>query len=132
MPQRRQREAERQRVAAERKAARESGVMMQVSGGKAGAAGAPPEGVAAPATAIAAEASSRLALDPERDPNSQQRKADFLAGKDGGGDSNPHALAPAPSPWTLSAGSVIAASLITGLNSDLPGLVTGAGDRERL
>lgn len=31
---------------------------------------------------------------------------------------------PAPSPYLLSAGSVIAASLITGLNSDLPGLVT--------
>ncbi|WP_374597841.1 TrbI/VirB10 family protein [Sphingosinicella sp.] len=30
----------------------------------------------------------------------------------------------APSPYLLSAGSVIAASLITGLNSDLPGLVT--------
>lgn len=29
----------------------------------------------------------------------------------------------APSPWTLSAGTVIAASLVTGLNSDLPGLV---------
>ncbi len=28
------------------------------------------------------------------------------------------------SPWTLQAGSVIAASLITGLNSDLPGIVT--------
>jgi type IV secretion system protein VirB10 len=33
-------------------------------------------------------------------------------------------LAPISSPYTLSAGSVIAASLITGLNSDLPGLVT--------
>ncbi|WBX83827.1 TrbI/VirB10 family protein [Sphingosinicella microcystinivorans] len=31
---------------------------------------------------------------------------------------------PTPSPYLLSAGSVIAASLITGLNSDLPGLVT--------
>jgi type IV secretion system protein VirB10 len=30
---------------------------------------------------------------------------------------------PAPSPWTLSAGTVIPASLITGLNSDLPGPV---------
>lgn len=28
------------------------------------------------------------------------------------------------SPWTLQAGSIIAASLVTGLNSDLPGLVT--------
>jgi type IV secretion system protein VirB10 len=37
---------------------------------------------------------------------------------------NPHALDPAISPYTLSAGSVISASLITGLRSDLPGLVT--------
>lgn len=29
----------------------------------------------------------------------------------------------APSPWTLTAGTVIAASLVTGLNSDLPGMV---------
>jgi type IV secretion system protein VirB10 len=41
-----------------------------------------------------------------------------------GDDVNPHRLTAAPSPYTLSAGSVIAASLITGLNSDLPGLVT--------
>ncbi|HEU4959084.1 MAG TPA: TrbI/VirB10 family protein [Sphingomonas sp.] len=33
-------------------------------------------------------------------------------------------LTPLPSPYTLSAGSVISASLITGLRSDLPGLVT--------
>jgi type IV secretion system protein TrbI len=29
----------------------------------------------------------------------------------------------APSPWTLSAGTIIPASLVTGLNSDLPGTV---------
>jgi type IV secretory pathway VirB10-like protein len=34
-----------------------------------------------------------------------------------------HSLRLAPSPWTLSAGTVIPASLITGLNSDLPGIV---------
>ncbi len=33
-----------------------------------------------------------------------------------------HAIRPA-SPWTLAAGTVIAASLVTGLNSDLPGTV---------
>src|SRR3546814_4754228 len=41
-----------------------------------------------------------------------------------GADVNPHRLTAPVSPWTLQAGSVIAASLITGLNSDLPGLVT--------
>src|SRR3546814_10280864 len=66
----------------------------------------------------------KLALDPDRDPNGQQRKADFLAEKREADDINPHTLVAPVSPWTLSAGSVIAASLITGLNSDLPGLVT--------
>lgn len=65
-----------------------------------------------------------MALDPERDPNGQQRKADFLSGKDERGDVNPHALVPPISPYTVMAGSIISASLITGLNSDLPGLVT--------
>ena len=65
-----------------------------------------------------------MALDPERDPNGQQRRADFLAGKDERGDINPHALVPPISPYTVMAGSIISAGLITGLNSDLPGLVT--------
>jgi type IV secretory pathway VirB10-like protein len=117
-------EAERQRVAAERKAARESGIMMQVSGTNRVGVAASPTAPAAPTTAPADAATPRLALDPQRDPNGQQRKADFLAGKYGGGDTNPYPLVSAASPWTLSAGSVIAASLITGLNSDLPGLVT--------
>lgn len=36
---------------------------------------------------------------------------------------NPHDLEPLTSPYTLLAGTVIAASLITGINSDLPGTV---------
>src|SRR6185312_7635155 len=40
------------------------------------------------------------------------------------GDVNPHALVQSPSPYTLAAGSVISASLITGIRSDVPGLVT--------
>jgi type IV secretory pathway VirB10-like protein len=39
------------------------------------------------------------------------------------GETGPHPLRPAPSPWTLSAGTIIPASLVTGLNSDLPGTV---------
>lgn len=117
-------EAERQRIVAERRAARESGVMAQVAGKSQ-----PTGETSAPAIDTAAvptdeEASARLALGPGRDPNGQQRKLDFLRSRDPTGDTNPHALAPIPSPFTLSAGSVIAASLITGLNSDLPGLVT--------
>ena len=63
-------------------------------------------------------------LDPDRDPNAQGRKAQFVGTLDRSDDVNPHTLTAAPSPYLLSAGSVIAASLITGLRSDLPGLVT--------
>jgi type IV secretory pathway VirB10-like protein len=51
----------------------------------------------------------------------QQRKIDFAHAQPG--DTNPHPLLGPPSPWTLSAGTVIPASLITGINSDLPGIV---------
>src|SRR3546814_14013260 len=58
------------------------------------------------------------------DPNAQQRKNAMVGRANEGSDVNPPRL-PAPvSPWTLQAGSVIAASLLTGLNSELPGLVT--------
>jgi type IV secretion system protein TrbI len=116
-------EAERQRFLAERKAARESGIMMQL-GAVDHAAGAAPAS-ATPAAAPAGEARpATIAADPARDPGNQQRKADFLAGKDRVDDVNPHALVASPSPYTLSAGSILAASLITGLDSDLPGFAT--------
>ncbi|HYC94611.1 MAG TPA: TrbI/VirB10 family protein, partial [Sphingomicrobium sp.] len=51
----------------------------------------------------------------------QQRKIDFARVEPG--DTNPHPLLGARSPWTLSAGTIIPASLITGINSDLPGIV---------
>jgi type IV secretory pathway VirB10-like protein len=54
----------------------------------------------------------------------QQHKQQFLVTLDRSGSLNPHALEPAASPLILSAGSVIAAALLTGLNSDLPGPVT--------
>lgn len=116
-------EAERQRIAAERKAARQSGVMVQLSGANRPAA-ASVEGPASASPPAFEGAKPRVALDPERDPNGQQRKADFLANKDEGSDINPHALVQPVSPYTVMAGSIISASLITGLNSDLPGLVT--------
>ncbi len=111
--------AERQREAAELKAARESG-LLATSNPSSAAGLAPPT----PVSAVAAPTEQpRLALDAERDPNAQQRKIDFISASDRGGNSNPHALTAPPSPNTLSAGSVIAASLITGLRSDIPGLV---------
>ena len=65
---------------------------------------APPDGSAGPAVAAG-----------------QQRKIDFVRAE--GGDTIPHPLLGPPSPWTLSAGTVISAALVTGINSDLPGIV---------
>lgn len=118
-------EAEHQRLAAERKAAQESGVMMQLTSTSPHSTAAAPTIMNAPTAPSAGEAiDGDRARDAQDDPNRQQRKLDFLAQRDARGDINPHALAPAASPWMLTTGSVIAASLITGLNSDLPGLVT--------
>ena len=111
--------AERERRLAELKAARESGVLVQNRQTQ-------PTGeasIAAPAATPASEP-GKVALDPTSDPNAQGRKTAFVVALDPKGDVNPHALTPLPSPYTLSAGSVISASLITGLRSDLPGLVT--------
>ncbi len=52
---------------------------------------------------------------------SQQHKIDFASSEDAGLSS--HQLSEPSSPWMLSAGTVIPASLVTGLNSDLPGTV---------
>ena len=112
--------AERQRLAAQALKAREAGVMVQIATRPAPAALA---AAAAPMADAAQTESNRLALDPERDPNAQQRKLDFLGQKPEAGIYNPHALQQPASPWQLMAGSVIAASMITGLNSDLPGPV---------
>ena len=118
-------EAERQRLEADRKAARESGVMMQI----AGRSGARQGVITAGSAMVGSDADPTaedhgLDLDRTADPNAQRRKASFLRQTDAGSDVNPGRLLEPPSPYTLSAGSVIAASLITGLNSDLPGLVT--------
>lgn len=109
-------EAERQRIAAEQRAARESGVMLQVAGNAA----------AARSVAVAAEQTPALPAPAQAadDPNGQQRKNAMVGKANEGDDVNPHRLTAPVSPWTVQAGSVIAASLITGLNSDLPGLVT--------
>ena len=55
-------------------------------------------------------------------PLSQAHKLAFLNAKTDKETINPHALAKTPSPFMLLAGSIISASLITGVNSDLPGM----------
>jgi type IV secretion system protein TrbI len=111
---------ERERQLAELKAARESGVLMQ--GRTSSSPSTVPDAGGTPTPPPTPAASP--ALDPDRDPNAQGRKDQFVGTLDRAGDVNPHTLTAAPSPYLLSAGSVISASLITGLRSDLPGLVT--------
>lgn len=115
-------EAERQRIAAEQRAARESGVMLQIA--ETATRTGMGASTTADASATAEPQSGRPALDPDRDPNGQLRKNELVGRANRDDDTNPHSLAQPVSPWTLHAGSIIAASLITGLNSDLPGLVT--------
>lgn len=114
--------AEAMRLAQQARQAREAGVMFQT----AHRAEAPKGAAASPAgqTVAAMPIAERPLLDSERDPNGQQRKMDFLERKGDPGIYNPHALQDPLSPYQVLAGTVIAASLITGLNSDLPGLVT--------
>jgi type IV secretion system protein VirB10 len=115
--------AERMRIARQTQQARASTVFFQVSV-------RPPEPVVAKAAQVPAQVAgipadaAKLDLDPERDPNGQQRKLSFLNGKqDERSIYNPHVLQHPVSPYQVMAGTIIAASLITGINSDLPGLV---------
>ena len=55
----------------------------------------------------------------------QDKKLAFLNAKPDGSIYNEHNLQKPVSPYTLMAGSIIPASLVTGLNSDLPGFVIG-------
>jgi type IV secretory pathway VirB10-like protein len=115
--------AEEQRLAQQALHAREAGVFFRIENRPQPNALA---GKSLPSLIAAAPAqpdTNRLALDPERDQNNQQRKLDFLSQRDTSGVYNPHALQTPLSPYQVMAGSVIAASLITGINSDLPGLV---------
>ncbi len=58
-------------------------------------------------------------------PAFQDRKIAFLNQKPETGTANPHVLQKPLSPYTLMAGTIIPASLVTGLNADLPGFVIG-------
>jgi len=110
---------ERERRLSELRAARQSGVLVQ---GRTSTSPLSADAAATPA--VPTPEASGPTLDPDRDPNAQGRKAQFVGTLDRSSDINPHTLTAAPSPYLLSAGSVISASLITGLRSDLPGLVT--------
>lgn len=110
--------AERERRLAELKAARESGLLVQTASATA-TASSPSAAPSAPT-----EATAPISLPvAANDADGRTRKEQFVEAIDTHGDINPHLLKSPASPNMLMAGSVIAASLVTGLNSDLPGLV---------
>ena len=106
-----------ERRASERRSALQSPLLVQTAGRPATAEGAP---AAADMSASALGASAATPGEPAR----QSGKADFVAATKSPASVDLHLMTPISSRYTLSAGSVIAASLITGLNSDVPGLVT--------
>lgn len=91
--------AERERALAEQIAARQSSVLMSVGG--------------------------RKSLVPQSPPAASSPAADTAKPVGGADDRdvNPHSIQEAASPWIMTSGSIISASLITGINSDLPGTV---------
>lgn len=109
-------EADRQRKAAE-EAARASGVIVQLAGGSGTAPPAFPAEGAGPLSRDEATATPP-ALETARP---APRGSGLSRTREG--EVNPHPLLEAPSRWMLSAGTIIPASLVTGLNSDLPGTV---------
>ena len=119
-------EAERQRLAQQSEKAHEAGLFFQLNARPSQVdPAATGQGTIGPmAAAPAAGEQPRLALDLAKDQNNQQRKLDFLDQRDAKGIYDGHTLQTPVSPYQVMAGSVIAASLITGINSDLPGEVT--------
>lgn len=72
---------------------------------------------------VPVQASPGLNLDPDKDQNAQTRKLDFVGQAAKDGIYNSRSLQAPVSPYDVMTGTVISASLITGLNSDLPGLI---------
>lgn len=104
-------EAERQRLAAQAHQAREAGVMVQATARGAGETATAGAVAATPVTA------------PSSLSGEAQRKQAFVEKAGPAEIHNAHQLEAPRSPYQLMAGSIIAASLITGLDSDLPGQV---------
>jgi type IV secretion system protein TrbI len=104
--------------------ANEGNVFFQAGTGHAGSINPTTAGLGGPTpTANGTPANDHIALDPTRDPGDVQRKLDFVNAHDERSVYNPHTIQDPVSPYEVMAGTLISASLITGLDSDLPGLV---------
>ncbi|WP_395331945.1 TrbI/VirB10 family protein [Novosphingobium sp. BL-8H] len=107
-----------QQRAAELKAAMQSSLLVQGAHPAAGANVAAAPSVAATGTDAGPTECGETAASGGTD-----RKSQFAEKLEERGDVNPHSVAAPVSPYMLMAGSVIAASLVTGVNSDVPGMV---------
>lgn len=116
-------DAERQRLAQETEAARTSHLFIGVTSARLESAAAP-TGAAAAATPGATGTQGNPSTDPTSTQNMQDQKLAFLNGPVDRRTLSPDRLAKPASPYVLQAGSVISAALVTGIRSDLPGLVT--------
>ena len=116
-------QAARQRIGQERDAARTSKLFL---GSSAGSEGASAGGSAASnSLSLAAGTTSQAAAAPAAASDDEQsRKRAFLSAEVDRRSASTQRLEPLSSPYTLQAGSVIAAALITGIRSDLPGQIT--------
>ena len=115
--------AERIRLAQQARRAQESNVFFQLSGNQYGSSQSSTGQGGNVGYGGVGTTSAPLSLDLESDQNLQQRKLDFMGTPQRQSIYNAYPLQDAVSPYQVMAGSVIAASLVTGINSDLPGLV---------
>ncbi|WP_334185876.1 TrbI/VirB10 family protein [Novosphingobium sp.] len=109
------RDVDRERREDEIRTAFQSALMVQ--------SGKTPVGITAPPANNTEAALSGTSDSESAEGSEQDRKTQFAERLDTRGNINPHVLSPAPSANMLMAGSVIAGSLITGINSDVPGMV---------
>jgi type IV secretion system protein VirB10 len=115
--------AEELRLAQLSRQAKEGGIFFNASAGHSSPANSLPGNAGPSDMASVPPPSATLALDPMRDPANAGRKLDFVNATDGRGVYNPHRIQDPISPFQVMAGTLISASLITGLDSDLPGMV---------
>ncbi len=129
--------AERIRQARLAQQARESNVFFQLTSGTTGLSLPGVKPAAASETSADAKLKTRnpfevtnasgdrqpVEFDLENDQNLQNRKIDFLNQGVEKATYNPHQLQDPASPYQVMAGTIISASLVTGINSDLPGRI---------
>ena len=105
-----------------------AGVFFDVSGRSSAKAakpsGLPTDGFGSELLALAARGNEMvLQADGSTDANYQDRKIAFAGSERDEAIYNPHGIEMPVSPYQVMAGSLISASLVTGINSDLPGTI---------